>query len=1097
MTPVLALWPEKGLDGLRIEVDCRMAADSFGPQLYSSETWTGDKTVLARAFDGLIRLDAPDTTLHVAVMLPLWEPDICAMAQSIVSAAAACGHSYSFDFICLQSALHPDTDAEAEPHRREAERKAIAAVTELCSKAVMPCRLNLADNYSSTGAPAGLNQMLLAKFLCALLRVMIENFADTFGRNQPSAAGEPAVVAPGLSVLEFHRDLSARHLLCRAFVAALDRCGVMQDSVDAQGASERARVCLHEIDRFYNKFYEKHVEPLVSARMPEGEIAAKIRKPLDEEIKALRQQLTGFMADDSLSLPEKEATWAVILGRDNPLLDGTLYKQQRLSIDDGLTEPASLFIEAYNLYAGGDDTLPVPSRYPALARPDRDNAKAFNPLPQIKTLKSELLDITAYMRAKEKELEDLRRNADSRTIAEGHLSAEGFVFKGVARPLENNIVEQPLQEEYTPAPGLKPQPSVDLREYFSPARDQGPVGSCTAFAVISIYEAIANRARNGIGGNADLSERFIFYHTNGHDGRLDEGSSYSDQLGVLGRYGTCAEALCPYSADKITEAPTAEATADALNHRVLSARQVPLRTDGDQYECVSANHTMLTSALSEGYPVGISLRMFNGFGSEPGGHVPRPTDEQIATEPESWHAMVLVGYSERDRCYIVRNSWGEDFGDRGYAYISAGYIDDASLCRFACIISETTDGTPVGTIATPALVAPFAGTETDIRIASISNALDDARLRYKSLAATYEELYRYYADLMQKLSQPFVRNHLRSLAEQAAAERTVFLKEKRDTLVAEMPGKLRRFCRDYIKGALHITAIAVACTAIYLMFRYFHLMQSVWWAMLPAVPITVCIGVWLHYKWARKRKRRELKEECEDAAQQHRRSEEDYLTKQMRFHVAGMVIDSLWSLTRSLETDYQRLLSFDNNLRCWHAEDSERVADLDTENAAMFINLTDADLLAQFFEKHRDGISGNISLTKALDSYTEVSPEAMQRVRDELENNTLQAIESLFADFSMASYLMGVRNYSYLPAPQLDVLLKRLNRMSTALTRHRSADNAFETRHLIVAIDHASRQKWNSMCAPHFAFMPQTLDSDNPDSLTLLTFNLIRLTDLI
>ncbi|MDE6160878.1 MAG: hypothetical protein K2F77_04390 [Muribaculaceae bacterium] len=33
--------------------------------------------------------------------------------------------------------------------------------------------------------------------------------------------------------------------------------------------------------------------------------------------------------------------------------------------------------------------------------------------------------------------------------------------------------------------------------------------------------------------------------------------------------------------------------------------------------------------------------------------------------------------------------------------------------------------------------------------------------------------------------------------------------------------------------------------------------------------------------------------------------------------------------------------------------------------------------------------------------------------------------------------------------------------------------------------------------APHFAFMPQTLDSDNPDSLTLLTFNLIRLTDLI
>ena len=52
------------------------------------------------------------------------------------------------------------------------------------------------------------------------------------------------------------------------------------------------------------------------------------------------------------------------------------------------------------------------------------------------------------------------------------------------------------------------------------------------------------------------------------------------------------------------------------------------------------------------------------------------------------HAMVLCGYSEDEKIFIVRNSWGTKFGDRGYCYIPYSYISDPQLLNVACIITQ-------------------------------------------------------------------------------------------------------------------------------------------------------------------------------------------------------------------------------------------------------------------------------------------------------------------------------------------------------------------------------------------------------------------------
>jgi C1A family cysteine protease len=50
-------------------------------------------------------------------------------------------------------------------------------------------------------------------------------------------------------------------------------------------------------------------------------------------------------------------------------------------------------------------------------------------------------------------------------------------------------------------------------------------------------------------------------------------------------------------------------------------------------------------------------------------------DEYKPKTARGGHAVALVGYTS-DR-FIVRNSWGTTWGDKGFAYASAAYAEEA------------------------------------------------------------------------------------------------------------------------------------------------------------------------------------------------------------------------------------------------------------------------------------------------------------------------------------------------------------------------------------------------------------------------------------
>jgi hypothetical protein len=45
--------------------------------------------------------------------------------------------------------------------------------------------------------------------------------------------------------------------------------------------------------------------------------------------------------------------------------------------------------------------------------------------------------------------------------------------------------------------------------------------------------------------------------------------------------------------------------------------------------------------------------------------------------------MLCVGYSDEDQVFVVRNSWGSDWGDEGYCYIPYDYLTDEDYAHDA------------------------------------------------------------------------------------------------------------------------------------------------------------------------------------------------------------------------------------------------------------------------------------------------------------------------------------------------------------------------------------------------------------------------------
>lgn len=1045
-------------------------------------------------------LDAVDTVLHTVVVLPLWEADCLERLRKVAEGVRLCPDQVSLLVVGLQENLRHicETDLDSSSRDLLREKEAVEKIIGEINKADFGLSRRLAftviDDYIVNGAPIGFTLDSLALYLSVFFTSLCEAYHSVM---PPTlfAQGEDRLAAVGVSSLVFDRRKISEYLLHKAFMAALDKVNINQENVNSQMAFTNAQQILTGIEKRYTHFFQREILPLFrETDKPEGTVAAEADPLLNREMESLEKELTAFLGDDSLSLPEKEAIMAMILGRDNPRLRGVSYDENFLLIDDAAREPVELYLTTFNELAPASGLLPLRGDYPALKKYERtssgsleessENNKAFNPLPEIKRLKREILDTTAFIRKKTDELQQLlEADKTRRTVEEDQREHGGFG----ADPRQNEIKEQPLDETYVPGADVRPMESVDLRPFFSPIRNQGKLGSCSTFSSVSMYEAIMNRFAAPGMEKANLSERFVYYYSNVLQGRPEGGSNFYDQLAVLGKHGICQEVLFGYSTENLSEEPTEEAVDDAMRHRVLKAMQIPLRTNGTAEEKMRENHRLLTCALTEGYPVGIALKLYESFDNG-GPYFNRPSEAEISQGSTGNHAMVLVGYSETEKCYIARNSWGEDFGDKGYCYISAAYIDDPQFNYFACIISETTESEHGNGAKVPPVTSPFAGTETQINIAAIRNILDEAYVILRSRQELYKENYKYYRALMQRLCMPQVRTQLRQAAEGKSLETFADFAVRRHDMEENFVGNLKSFKSSYRKTALAVSAVALTYDLIAILLTHYgeyDFNNVLGW--LAGIALTGgAILIWLNYRWAVRRKRRELDEELADLAVAETHAKRDLLEKQIRFHVAGMWIDRLHDLTLGLEKVYNRLVSYNDYLKAWYAEDATKSAAPFTPVGSMFLSLGEPSLLDRFFESNREEITGNIDLMGTFENYR-VDRETIEDARRRLSEDVIAAISALFADFRLSDYLLGLRSYPYLAPLSLEDTLTAMLRLGQPSTRYVTTSLSTPMRLLLTSLPAPQVPLWQERVSPSFPLTPQTIPTLLRDTLLLLT----------
>jgi len=206
---------------------------------------------------------------------------------------------------------------------------------------------------------------------------------------------------------------------------------------------------------------------------------------------------------------------------------------------------------------------------------------------------------------------------------------------------------------------------VDLRSFCSPVVDQGELGSCTANAIAS---GLREYWENLSGKLTLLSRLWLYWKERYIEGTVNEdaGAYIRDGMKVLQKLGCAPEADWPYDITKFKQTPPTKSTTDATRFKIT------------QYHRVT-DLVALKSALAEGYPVVIGIKVYESFESY------QVAQTGIVSLPErgeqflGGHAVLAVGYKDDTKIkgqgvVICRNSWGESWGDIGYFYLPYSYF---------------------------------------------------------------------------------------------------------------------------------------------------------------------------------------------------------------------------------------------------------------------------------------------------------------------------------------------------------------------------------------------------------------------------------------
>ena len=195
--------------------------------------------------------------------------------------------------------------------------------------------------------------------------------------------------------------------------------------------------------------------------------------------------------------------------------------------------------------------------------------------------------------------------------------------------------------------------SVDLRPYFPRVFDQGRGNSCTANAIASVVSFHENRQDK----KAQPISRLDLYHRSRIDPHDDGGASLQRSLYVLEHECLCDEKLWPYSWKRLKSDPPKRCVDKRKKHAMFKPFNLPPTS-----RCIAY-------AVRTYHPVVIGTFLPMSF--DKCDTIVPPLSDPIISK----HAMVVVGVTENDERFVIRNSWGTKWKSKGYITVPRLFID--------------------------------------------------------------------------------------------------------------------------------------------------------------------------------------------------------------------------------------------------------------------------------------------------------------------------------------------------------------------------------------------------------------------------------------
>jgi C1A family cysteine protease len=227
---------------------------------------------------------------------------------------------------------------------------------------------------------------------------------------------------------------------------------------------------------------------------------------------------------------------------------------------------------------------------------------------------------------------------------------------------------------YGIGPSISLPESIDLSSECTDIVDQGQSSSCTSNATISgLYEFL--RLQKKIVDTDRFSRLFHYFCERAYEGTedKDEGATIRDAMKALAQRGVCYEKTWPFIIKLFAKKPSVESYNEALDHKVSSYSRLN-------------NLTNLKQCLASKNVAVIGIKIYESFEStavSKTGVIPMPKDTENLL---GGHAVCTVGYNDKTSMLKVRNSWGKNWGDKGYFYIPYDVFDEIAMDMWTAVI---------------------------------------------------------------------------------------------------------------------------------------------------------------------------------------------------------------------------------------------------------------------------------------------------------------------------------------------------------------------------------------------------------------------------